>query len=101
LFSICVNVPYPTLNPKISKNIPVHKYGSKSDKRNYTPFSILSLISLILESHVRSHLKQYLEENQLLYQRQSGFSSNHSCQTALIRIIDDWITIIDKNEIVG
>lgn len=90
--------------PKSFKNakvIPIHKKGSKSDKRNYRPISILPLISLILERHVSSHLKQYLEKNQLLYQRQSGFRSNHSCQTALIRIIDDWITAIDKNEIVG
>ena len=37
----------------------------------------------------------------LLYERQSGFRSNHSCETALIAIIDDWISAIDKNEIVG
>jgi len=36
------------------------------------------------------------------YSRQSGFLENHSCQTSLIRIIDDWITAIDNNnQIVG
>jgi len=37
----------------------------------------------------------------LLYSRQSGFRSNHSCQTALIQNIDEWLSAIDNNEIVG
>ena len=31
----------------------------------------------------------------------SGFRKHHSCQTALIRILDDGISAVDKNEIVG
>jgi len=37
----------------------------------------------------------------LLYDRQSGFRENHSCQTALIRLVDDWTSAVDKNEVVG
>ena len=37
----------------------------------------------------------------LLYSRQSGFRSNHSCQTALIKSIDEWLSAINNNEIVG
>ena len=36
-----------------------------------------------------------------MYDRQSGFREAHSCQTALIKILDDWISAIDNNEIVG
>jgi len=37
----------------------------------------------------------------LLYDRQSGFREKHSCQTVLIRLVDDWISAVDKNEVVG
>ena len=47
------------------------------------------------------HLKLYLNSHKLLYDRQSGFRNNLSCETALTAIIDDWITAIDNNEIVG
>jgi hypothetical protein len=56
---------------------------------------------LIFERHVSIHLKEHLESNNLLYSRQSGFRENHSCETALTKILDDWITAIDQNKIVG
>ena len=62
------------------------------DKSNYRPVSILPVVSLIFERHVNLHFKTFLEANDLLYSRQSGSRENHSCQTSLIRIIDDWIT---------
>ena len=52
-------------------------------------------------SWLLNQLKSYLNDYDLLYERQSGFRSNHSCETAVIAIIDDWISVIDKNEIVG
>ena len=46
-------------------------------------------------------IKSYLNKYDLLYERQSGFRANHSCETALTAIDDDWLTAIDNNEIVG
>lgn len=91
---------YPKLF-KTAKVIPIHKKGPTSDKTNYRPISILPIISLILERHVNNHLKSYLEDNKFLYLRQSGFRSHHSCQTALVNLIDEWITAIDNNSYVG
>ena len=31
----------------------------------------------------------------------SGFRNNHSCESALTATIDDWISAVDRNEIVG
>ena len=86
---------------KIAKVIPIYKKGDKMEVLNYRPISILPTISLILEKHVNLHLKSFLESNNLIYNRQSGFRENHSCQTALIKLLDEWITAIDRNEIVG
>ena len=54
-----------------------------------------------MERHVNLHLKAYLELNSLFYFGQSGFREHHSCQTALIKIIDDWLSAINENKIAG
>ena len=79
----------------------IHKKGPKLDYTNYRPISVLPITSLILERHVNLHLKAYLELNSLFYFRQSGFREHHSCQTALIKSIDDWLSAINENKIAG
>lgn len=37
----------------------------------------------------------------VLQERQSGFRKDHSCQTALIQIVDEWIAAIDQGNIVS
>ena len=86
---------------KKAKITPCFKKGDKSDMSNYRPISVLPLLSKLLERHVAENLKSYLNEFDLLYERQSGFRANHSCETALTAIVDDWLTAIDNNEIVG
>ena len=69
----------------------------------HSPFKlarvVLPFTSLILERHVHLHLKAYLELNSSFYFRQSGFRERHSCQTALIKIINDWLSAINENKI--
>jgi len=52
-----------------------------------------------LERYVNLHLKAYLELNSLFYFIQSGFREHRVCQTALIKIIDDWLSAINENKI--
>ena len=86
---------------KKAKILPIHKGGSKSDPSNYRPISILPTVSKIFEKHVNKHLMGYLNKDKLLYENQSGFRPKHSCQTALIKLIDKWMECIDKGDIIG
>ena len=43
----------------------------------------------------------YLNKYKLIHESQSGFRPKHSCQTALIKLIDQWNECIDKGDIVG
>ncbi len=54
-----------------------------------------------MSNHVTLSIQVFLETHSLLYERQSGFRKDHSCQTALIRIVDDWSTAINQGNIVG
>ena len=86
---------------KLAKIIPIHKKGAKEDKHNYRPISILPVLSKIIEKHVSNEIKNYINENSLLHARQSGFRANHSCETALNVLIDDWITALNNHSQVG
>ena len=54
------------------------------------------------------HLRGFLNKYSLLHENQSGLRSKkkkkkkkNSCQTALIKLVDQWMTCIDKVDIVG
>lgn len=84
---------------KMAKVIPIPKTGNLQDPNNYRPISILPIISKIAERHIFNSLYKYLSKYNLLYKLQSGFRKYHSCETALIRIIDAWLEAIDNNKI--
>ena len=86
---------------KNAKVFPIYKGGQKSDPSNYRPISILPTISKIFEKHVNKHLMGYLNKYKLIHENQSGFRQKHSCQTALVKLIDQWMQSIDKGNIVG
>ena len=46
-------------------------------------------------------LSSYLHEHNLLHKTQSGFRSQHSCETALVHMIDSWLNAMDSGKMVG
>ena len=79
----------------------LHKGGPANDLNNFRPISILPVLSKLFEKHAHDSLMKFLEEYNLLYQTQSGFHPNHSCETALIYMIDKWLKALDKGQLVG
>ena len=43
----------------------------------------------------------FLNKYKLIHECQSGFRQKHSCNTALVKLIDQWMASIDKGDIVG
>ena len=85
---------------EVAKIIPILKSDAQDDTANYRPISILSIISKVIEKHVTKHLFAYLNKYSLLHKSQSGFRKHHSCNTALINLIDRWLNRIDKGDII-
>ena len=44
---------------------------------------------------------EYFELYKLLHTLKSGFRTNHSCQTALTALVDEWLKVIDNGNIIG
>ena len=72
-----------------AKVIPLHKKKSQDDGNIYRAISVLPIASKILEKHVSVDLYGYLSSHNLLNKRQSGFSANHSCESAFPLMIEE------------
>ena len=86
---------------KEGKVTPLHKSGAKDDINNYRPISVLPVLSKLLEKHVHDSLMDYLSHFKLLHKTQSGFRPGHSCETALVRMISQWLEAINKGSLMG
>jgi len=86
---------------KIAKLKPLFKKGSKTEPKNYRPISLLPLISKIFEKVVLDQTQNFLNENKVLYNYQSGFRSSHSTAFALSYLNNKILQGFDKGLVTG
>ena len=79
----------------------MHKNGPKDDTNNYRPISDLPVLSKLLEKHVHDSLMSFLILHNVLHSTQSGFRPNHSCETALLQMINKFHEAINNGQIIG
>ena len=91
---------FPT-NWKMSKIIPIHKYGDKNSPNNYRPISILPSVSKILEKLVSAIIWLFKIVYIILSEAQSGFRKSHSTISTLIKVTDDWLAAMDQGLYAG
>ena len=68
---------------KTAKLLPLYKKGCKTDPQNYRPISLLPLISKIIEKIIHNQTQSFLDENNILFNFQSGFRKRFSTDTCL------------------
>ena len=75
---------------------PVPKKGDLSLDTNYRPISLLPILSKVMEIVVNNCLRQYLEDNKLLFSSQYGFRLGRSSADALICLTQQWEDALDR-----
>ena len=78
---------------------PFHKKNSNLDKENYHPVSILPAISKIYERAINEQLCSFFSQHFNTYL--SAFRPGYGCQSALLRIIEDWKQALNENKYVA
>ena len=78
---------------------PVFKKGSKNQKENYRPVSILPIISRIFENILSKQLYIYFEN--ILSEFQCGFRKGFSTQHCLLLMTEKWKEAVDKDQSFG
>jgi hypothetical protein len=78
---------------------PIFKKGKRNLTNNYRPVSLTSVVCKTLESIIRDHVMEHIEENKLLTNYQHGFVSGRSCSTQLLACLDRWTEILDSGSV--
>ena len=99
LFNLCLSSGvYPNLL-KEAKVVPVFKSGSRVSILNYRPISILLNLNKIFEKIIYKRLNNYVEHYNILTDRQFGFRSGYSTETALLQLINDIVPAFAEEKI--
>ena len=82
---------------KKSNVVPIHRKGYKQVVNNYRPVSLLLVLGKKLERLNFNSLFEFLHENSLLNENQSGFRSSDSCEYQHLSIVHDIYVSFDYN----
>ena len=72
------------------------KKGSKSDLENYWLISLLLVVSKIIKKNINIQTPEYLDENDLHFKYQSGFSANFPTNSYLVQLTNFILSGKDK-----
>lgn len=61
------------------------------------PISLLSTVSKVFEKLLKGQILQYVNRMNFIHPFQSGFRSQHSNETALLKVHEDIAQSVDKN----
>ena len=75
---------------------PIFKKGTRNDSANYRPVSLTSIICKVAEHIIWSHVRDHLDENQILSDANHGFRQGHSCETQLLLTTHDLLKHHDR-----
>lgn len=82
---------------KTSRVIPIFKKNDHHNVQNYRPISVLHTLGKLLEKLFHDRLVQYVEHNNLHYNRQYAYRKGHSCKLAVIDLILHLNKLREKN----
>ena len=77
----------------------IKKIGIELEFTNYRPVSNLSFLSKLIEKAALYRLNIHVEDSNLLPKNQSAYRRHHSCETALLRLVNDLLDGMEKQEV--
>ena len=84
---------------KLADIIPIHKKGSKSDKANYRPISLLPTISKVFERLIANQIETFL--NSRFSKHLCGFRKGYNPSYSILNMIRKWQSCLNTSGKVG
>ena len=75
------------------------KAGLDLSVSNYRPVSNLSFLSKLIEKAALLRFNAHVKEYELLPKNQSAYRQFHSCESALLRLVNDLLDAMEKQEV--
>ena len=85
---------------KLAKVIPILKADNEQNIQNYRPISVLPFFSKILERVIYNKLLEFINENNILYEKQFGFRQGHATSHAIMTLVEKVTKALDTEKIV-
>ena len=98
LFNHCIQVGIFPDEFKIAIVTPLFKKGDNSSCDNYRGISVLPPLAKVFERILSEQITVYFNDRKLFGDSQQGFRANHSCETALQEVLDDWKYLLSENK---
>lgn len=97
IFNLAIKTSTWPLALKTSEVLPIYKSGEKSKLTNYRPISLISNLAKLFEKLLKSRLSHYLQENNIIADKQYGFKENVSTRDAIAYLTEYIYNKLDKN----
>lgn len=85
---------------KLSCVTPAPKVPNADTEDKFRPLNMVPVYEKVLEMAVNKQLQRFLDENEVITDAQSGFRSNHSCETLFIKTIEEWMAALDQDHFI-
>ena len=97
IFNLCIEQ---NVSPQNFKKQKLFLYPAR-DHTNLNDYRLLSVLSQLSERCVHRHPVTYLVTRDLFHPLHSGFRPKHSCNTALARLTDSWLSATNRSDLSG
>jgi Reverse transcriptase (RNA-dependent DNA polymerase). len=98
IINTCIDQSYFPKSWKCANVIPLPKVNNPTEPTHLRSISILPALSKILEKVMEMQITAFLNANNVLPEKQSGFRRGYSCSTALSDLTDDIFKSRDNSE---
>lgn len=73
---------------KIHKIIPIPKSRGSNNIANFRPISLLSIVDKVFEKLIFDQFSNYIDVNNILFERQFGFKKGTGTEDAIVNVLD-------------
>ena len=84
---------------KLANLTPVYKKGSRNEKGNYRPISILPVMSKVFERVIHSQLSEFFTD--IFSDQQCGYRKGFNTTLSLLSLVETWKCANDQNKVFG
>jgi hypothetical protein len=83
---------------KVANICPIFKKKDRTVPANYRPVSLTCICCKMLEHIVCANLNDHFDKHNIITNRQHAFRKNHSCETQLSYVVNDWTKSLDNKQ---
>ena len=99
IFNVCIQTSNWPEQWKRGIWVPLHKKDNHSDIKNYRSITILAAVDKVFEQLLSNQVTQFMEP--YLSNCLTAYRKQNSCETTLIKLMEDWKEALDTSNVVG